>query len=161
VISYIGCLVTSMVWVPVSTRMVKLAGVKSGNDAGQVPEAEVQVLLLVDPSGAVTTMVIGVRAGAPVTSMNKPVQPIAVQTLGPTTLHPEPKAATNTRVIANAQREIVTDRIPRVTRAGVTFRTWRIMTRRLKKKSSRDANFPQPHSQLHHSKRYALWPASL
>jgi hypothetical protein len=60
VTSYIGCLVTSVVWVPVKTRMVTLAGVKSGKDTGQVPVAEVQVVLLVDPSGAVTTTVTGV-----------------------------------------------------------------------------------------------------
>jgi hypothetical protein len=60
VTSYIGCLVTSVVWVPVTTRMVTLAGVKSGKDTGQVPVAEVQVVLLVDPSGAVTTTVTGV-----------------------------------------------------------------------------------------------------
>jgi hypothetical protein len=40
--------------------MVTLAGVKSGKDTGQVPAAEVQVVLLVDPSGAVTTTVTGV-----------------------------------------------------------------------------------------------------
>ena len=60
VTSYIGCLVTSVVWVPVNTRMVTLAGVKSGKDTGQVPVAEVQVVLLVDPSGALTTTVTGV-----------------------------------------------------------------------------------------------------
>jgi hypothetical protein len=60
VTSYIGCLVTSVVWVPVNTRMATLAGVKSGKDTGQVPVAEVQVVLLVDPSGAVTTTVTGV-----------------------------------------------------------------------------------------------------
>ena len=60
VTSYIGCLVTSVVWVPVDTRMVTLEGVKSGKDAGQVAVAEVQVALLVDPSGAVTTTVTGV-----------------------------------------------------------------------------------------------------
>jgi hypothetical protein len=37
--------------------MVTLAGVKSGKDTGQVPPVEVQALLLVDPSGAVTTTV--------------------------------------------------------------------------------------------------------
>ena len=91
--------------------MVTLAGVKSGKDTRQLPVAEVQVLLLVDPSGAVTTTVTGVRPGAPVTSTTKPVQPISVQALGPRTPHPEPKAATNTRVIANTARGIVTDRI--------------------------------------------------
>jgi len=40
--------------------MVTLAGVKSGKDTGQVPVAEVQVVLLVDPSAAVTTTVTGV-----------------------------------------------------------------------------------------------------
>jgi hypothetical protein len=59
VTSYIGCLVNSVVWVPLDTRMVTLAGVKSGKDTGQVPVAEVQVALLVDPSGAVTTTVTG------------------------------------------------------------------------------------------------------
>jgi hypothetical protein len=49
-----------MVWVPVNTRMVMLAGVKSGKDTGHVPVVEVQVLLLVDPSGAATTTVTGV-----------------------------------------------------------------------------------------------------
>jgi len=34
-----------------------------------------------------------------------------VQALGPTTSHPEPKAATSTNVIANTARGIVTDRI--------------------------------------------------
>ena len=37
--------------------MLTLAGVKSGNDTGQVPVTEVQLVLLVDPSGAVTTTV--------------------------------------------------------------------------------------------------------
>jgi hypothetical protein len=60
VTSYIGCLVTSVVWVAVNTRMVTLAGVKSGKDTGQLPVAEVQVVLLVDPSGAVTRTVTGV-----------------------------------------------------------------------------------------------------
>ena len=58
--SYIGCLVSSVVWVPVDTRMVTLAGVKSGKDTRQLPVAEEQVALLVDPSGAVTTTVTGV-----------------------------------------------------------------------------------------------------
>ena len=58
--SYIGCLVSSVVRVPVDTRMVTLAGVKSGKDAGHVPVVEVQVVLLDDPSGAVTTTVTGV-----------------------------------------------------------------------------------------------------
>jgi len=40
--------------------MVMLEGVKSGKDTGQVPVVEVQVALLVDPSGAVTTTVTGV-----------------------------------------------------------------------------------------------------
>jgi len=39
---------------------VTLAGVKSEKDTGHVPVADVQVALLVDPSGAVTTTVIGV-----------------------------------------------------------------------------------------------------
>jgi len=60
VTSYIGCLVSSVVRVPVDTRMVTLAGVKSGKDAGHVPVVEVQVVLLDDPSGAVTTTVTGV-----------------------------------------------------------------------------------------------------
>lgn len=110
-VSYIGCLVTSVVWALVDTRMVRLAGVKSGKDTGQVPVAEVQVVLLVDPSGAVTTTVTGVEAGAPETSTTNPVQPINVQALGPATPHPELKAATSTRVIHNATRGIVTDRI--------------------------------------------------
>ncbi|MGB2713477.1 MAG: hypothetical protein WBC51_04805 [Vicinamibacterales bacterium] len=58
--TYVGCLVSSVVWVPADTRMVTLAGVKSGKDTGQVPVAAVQVVLLVDPSGAVTTTVAGV-----------------------------------------------------------------------------------------------------
>ena len=57
---YVGCLVSSVVRVPVNTRMVTLAGVKSGKDTSQVPVAEVQVVLLIDPSGAVTTTVTGV-----------------------------------------------------------------------------------------------------
>ena len=60
VTSYIGCLVASVVWVPVDARMEMVAGVKSGKDIRQVPVAEVQVALLVDPSGAVTTTVSGV-----------------------------------------------------------------------------------------------------
>jgi hypothetical protein len=40
--------------------MVTVAGVKSGKENGQEPVAEVQVVLLVDPSGAVTTTVTGV-----------------------------------------------------------------------------------------------------
>ena len=104
--SYIGGLVTSVVWVPLNTRMVMLAGVKSGKDTGQVPVDEVQVALLVDPSGAVTTTVTGVWPGAPVTSTTKPVQPISVQALGPTTSHPEPNAATSTRVIAKPRAEL-------------------------------------------------------
>jgi hypothetical protein len=111
VTSYVGCLVSSVVRVPATTRMVTLAGVKSGKDTGHVPVAEVQVAFLVDPSGAVTATVTGVRPGAPVTSTLRPVQPISVQALGPTTPHPEPNAATNTRVIANTARGIVTDRI--------------------------------------------------
>jgi hypothetical protein len=109
VTSYIGCLVTSVVWLPVDTRMVTLAGVKSKKDTGQVPVAPVQVALLVDPSGAVTTTVTGVRPGAPVTSTTRPVQPISVHALGPTTPHAEPQAATSTRVIVNTSRGIVTD----------------------------------------------------
>jgi hypothetical protein len=42
------------------TRMLTLAGVKSGKDTGQVPVTEVQLVLLVDPSGAVTTTVTDV-----------------------------------------------------------------------------------------------------
>jgi hypothetical protein len=53
-------MVTSVVWMPVNTRIVTLAGVKSEKETGQVPVAEVQVVLLEDPSGAVTTTVIGV-----------------------------------------------------------------------------------------------------
>lgn len=60
VTTYVGCLVSSVVWVPADTRMVTLAGVKSGKDTGQVPVAAVQVVLLVDPSGAVKTTVTGV-----------------------------------------------------------------------------------------------------
>jgi len=52
--------VTSVVWVAVDTRIVTLVGVKSGKDTGQLPLVDVQVLLLVDPSGAVTTTVAGV-----------------------------------------------------------------------------------------------------
>jgi hypothetical protein len=91
--------------------MVTLAGVKSGKDTGHVPVAEVQVVLLVDPSGALTTTVTGVEPGASVTSTTNPVQPISVHAVGPTTPHPEPKAVTSTRVIVNTSREIVTDRI--------------------------------------------------
>jgi hypothetical protein len=40
--------------------MMTVAGVKSGKDTGHVPVAEVQVAFLVDPSGAVTTTVMGV-----------------------------------------------------------------------------------------------------
>jgi hypothetical protein len=39
--------------------MVTVAGVKSGKDTGHVAVAEVQVVLLVDPSGAVTVTVTG------------------------------------------------------------------------------------------------------
>ena len=85
--SYAGCVVSSVVWVPTDTRMVTVAGVKSGKDIGHPPDADVQVALLVDPSGAVTTTVTGVSAGAPVTSMTRPVQPMSVQ-LGPRTPHP-------------------------------------------------------------------------
>jgi hypothetical protein len=88
--------------------MVTVAGVKSGKDTGQAPVADVQVVLLVDPSGAVTTTVIGVEPGAPVTSMTRPVQPISVQAVGPAKPHPEPKAATSSRAIANAVRGILT-----------------------------------------------------
>lgn len=49
-----------MARVPADTRIVMLAGAKSGKDTGQVPVVEVQVVLLVDPSGAVTTTVTGV-----------------------------------------------------------------------------------------------------
>ena len=88
--------------------MVTLEGVKSGKENGQVPVAEVQVVFLVDPSGAVTTTVTGVWLGAPLTSTTRPVHPISVQALGPATPHPEPKPATSTRVIANTSR-ILTD----------------------------------------------------
>jgi hypothetical protein len=40
--------------------MVTLGGVKSGKAIGHVPVAGVQVVLLVEPSGAVTTTVTGV-----------------------------------------------------------------------------------------------------
>ena len=80
--------------------MVTLAGVKSAKDTGQEPPAEVQVALLDDPSGAATTTVTGVRAGAPVTSMIRPVQPISVQLLGPTTPHPDARIAANETAIA-------------------------------------------------------------
>jgi hypothetical protein len=40
--------------------MVTLAGVKSEKDTAQAPIAEVHVVLLVDPSGAVTTTATGV-----------------------------------------------------------------------------------------------------
>jgi hypothetical protein len=60
VTAYVGCLLSSIVWVAVTTRMVTLTGVKSGKDTGHVPVAEVQVAFLVDPSGAVTTTVTGV-----------------------------------------------------------------------------------------------------
>jgi len=90
--------------------MVTLAGAKSAKDTRQVPVAPVQVLLLDDPSGAVTTTVTGVRPGAPVTSTTRPVQPISVQApLGPMTPHPEPKVASSPRVIVNSPRGIVTD----------------------------------------------------
>jgi len=111
VTSYVGCLVTSVVWLPVDTRMVTVAGVKSGKDTGHAPDADVQVVLLVDPSGAITTTVTAVEPGAPVTSTTNPVQPITVQALGPATPHAEPKAAMSTRLIANKSRGIVTDRI--------------------------------------------------
>jgi hypothetical protein len=39
--------------------MIMLAGVKSGKDTGQLLVAAVQLALLVDPSGAVTTTVTG------------------------------------------------------------------------------------------------------
>lgn len=80
--------------------MATVAGVKSGKDAGHVPVAEVQVVLLVDPSGAVTVTVTGVCPAAPVTSTTKPVQPISVQAVGPATPHPEPNAPMSNRVIA-------------------------------------------------------------
>ena len=91
--------------------MVTLAGVKSGKDTGHVPIAEVHVLLLVDPSGALTATVTGVEPGAPVTSTTNPVQPISVQAVGPATPHPEPQAATRTRAIINTSRGIVTGQI--------------------------------------------------
>jgi hypothetical protein len=93
-----------VLWVPITTRMATVAGVKSGKDTGHVPVAEVQLVLLVDPSGAVTVTVTGVCAGAPVTSTTKPVQPISVHALGPATPHAEPKAPTSTRVMANILR---------------------------------------------------------
>jgi len=40
--------------------MVTVAGVKSGKDSGQLPVTDVQLEPFVDPSGAVTTTVIGV-----------------------------------------------------------------------------------------------------
>jgi hypothetical protein len=49
-----------VVRVPVDTRIVTLAGVKSGKEAGHVPDADVQVALLDAPSGAVATIVTGV-----------------------------------------------------------------------------------------------------
>ena len=104
VTSYVGCLVTSVVWLPFNTRMVTVAGVKSGKDTGHVPVAEVHVMLLVEPSGAVTVTVTGVCPAAPVTSTIKPVQPISVQALGPATPHPEAKAPKSTRLIANISR---------------------------------------------------------
>jgi hypothetical protein len=103
--------VTSVVWVPVNTEMVTVAGVKSGKDTGQVPVAEVQLVLLFDPSAASTTIVTGTWAGAPVTSTTRPVHPISVQALGPATSHPQPKAATSTSVIASPAREMITSRI--------------------------------------------------
>jgi len=81
--------------------MVTVAGVKSGKDTGHVPVAEVHVVLLVEPSGAVTVTVAGVWLAAPVTSTTKPVQPISVQALGPATPQPEPKAPKSRRLIAN------------------------------------------------------------
>jgi hypothetical protein len=91
--------------------MVTLTGVKSGKDTGHVPVGELHVEFLVEPSGAVTTTVTGVCAGAPVTSTTKPVQPMSVQALGPATSQPEPNAATNTRVIPNTSRGIINARI--------------------------------------------------
>lgn len=49
-----------MVRVAVTTRMVTLSGVKSAKDTRHAPIADVQVALLVDPSGAATTTVNGV-----------------------------------------------------------------------------------------------------
>ena len=89
---------------PLNTRMVTVAGVKSGKDTGHAPVAEVHAALLVDPSGAVTVTVTAVCPGAPVTSTVKPVQPISVQAVGPATPHPEPKAPTSTRAIAKIAR---------------------------------------------------------
>src|SRR5829696_5145800 len=100
-----------MLWVPDTTRMVTLAGVKSAKDTGQVPVAEVQVELLVDPSGAVTTTDSGVIPGAAVTSTTRPVQPISVQAVGLTTSQPEPKAAKSTSVIARSSRGVVIEQI--------------------------------------------------
>jgi hypothetical protein len=91
--------------------MVTLAGVKSENDTGHVPVVELQVAVRDDPSGAVTTTVIGVWPCAPDTSTTRPVQPISVHAVGPTTSHAEPKPATDARAIADRTRGIVTDRI--------------------------------------------------
>jgi hypothetical protein len=49
-----------VIWVPADARIVMLAGVKSWKDTGHVPVVAVQVALLVDPSGAVTTTVTGI-----------------------------------------------------------------------------------------------------
>jgi hypothetical protein len=97
-----------VVCVPADTRIVTVAGVKSGKENGQAPVAEVQVVLLVEPSGAVTTTVTGVWPAAPVTSMTRPVQPTTVHAVGPMTPHLEPKAAASTTVIANTVRGMVT-----------------------------------------------------
>ncbi|HET7697618.1 MAG TPA: hypothetical protein VFK57_18025 [Vicinamibacterales bacterium] len=108
--SYTGCLVTSVVRAGVVTRMMTVAGVKSEKDTKQVPVAEVQVELLDEPSGALTTTVTGLCAGAPVTSTSRPVQPISVQ-LGPTAPHPEATAPASSSAIAETVRGIVTGRI--------------------------------------------------
>ncbi len=84
--------------------MITVAGVKSGKDTGHVPVAEIHVVLLVEPSGAITVTVTGVCPAAPLTSTTKPVQPISVQALGPATPHPETKAPKSTRLIANISR---------------------------------------------------------
>jgi hypothetical protein len=98
-----------MIWVPVNTRIVMVSGVKSGKDTGHLPVVDVQVELLVDPSGAVTTTVTGVGPGRPVTSTISPVQPIRVQGVGPVTSHPAQKPATHARIV-NTRRGIVTGR---------------------------------------------------
>jgi hypothetical protein len=87
--------------------MVTVAGVKSEKDTGHVPVAVLQVAVLDDPSGAVTTTVTGVCAGAPVTSTTRPVQPIKVHAVGPIELHLEPRAATSKMASASGARGII------------------------------------------------------